>query len=107
MKIIRHGDVLIVPVELAGKLSLDIPSSKGEPAKDLILAYGEVTGHAHRITAGVATLERFENGDARLSVTEAATLSHEEHAAVVIPAGDYVIKLQREYTPEGWAYVRD
>ena len=94
---IRHGDVLIISTE----------QIKGKQLKHLVLAEGEVTGHAHRITEGDATLYE-ENGVLFLHVeSEKALLTHEEHKPVEIPRGDYEIKIQREYEPEGWRNVAD
>ena len=36
-----------------------------------------------------------------------AILTHEEHAQVTIPQGNWEIRIQREYVPEGWRYVVD
>jgi len=93
----RHGDVLIQKVD----------SVKGEKLKHLVLAEGEVTGHAHRITEGEAELYE-ANGVLYLSVkSETAALTHEEHKRIDLPMGDYQITIQREYSPEGWRNVAD
>ncbi|MEH2014079.1 hypothetical protein [Nostoc sp.] len=39
--------------------------------------------------------------------SESALLAHEEHKAISIPQGDWMVKIQREYEPEGWRYVAD
>ena len=36
-----------------------------------------------------------------------ATLTHEEHQKVSIPQGDWLVRIQREYEPDGWRYVAD
>jgi hypothetical protein len=97
--IIRQGDVLIIP-------SND-PAITGIKLPHLTLAEGEVTGHRHRISNGEAEL--FErDGVLYLKVLSAtAMLTHEEHAPVTIPQGNWEIKIQREYAPEGWRYVVD
>lgn len=96
----RHGDVLIIPV-------VSIPAKAQEAASGkVVLAHGEVTGHAHRIDTG-AMLFKFDD-KTYLRVTKArATLKHEEHKALQIPAGDYEIKIQQDYEPEGWKRVQD
>lgn len=80
--IVRQGDVLLLSVDALPPGAVD-----ATPAGDVILAYGEVTGHAHRIAQTVdapqvrvwsAGAERF------LQVVARATLTHEEHAAVVL-----------------------
>lgn len=86
-KIIRQGDVLLIAVDAIPK-----GATESTPQGDVILAYGEVTGHAHRI---VQTIERpkvrvWSAGAERfLQVVEAAALTHEEHAAVTLDAPIY------------------
>ena len=93
----RHGDVILKKVDKV----------KGKKLSHLILAEGEVTGHAHRITQGDAELYE-ENGTLFLHVdSETALLTHEEHKAIELPKGDYEIIIQREYTPEGWKRIAD
>jgi hypothetical protein len=96
--IIRQGDVLVIPS------STPVTGTK---LPHLTLAEGEVTGHRHRISDGAAEL--FErDGVLYLQVlSPTAILTHEEHAAVTIPQGDWEIRIQREYAPEGWRYVAD
>jgi hypothetical protein len=71
------------------------------------LAEGEVTGHKHCITEGKAELSD-KDGTLFLRVfSESALLAHEEHKAISIPQGDWMVKIQREYEPEGWLSVAD
>ncbi len=88
----RHGDVLIAAV--AG-----VPEA-AKPRPNTVLAYGEVTGHSHRIAeAGAATM--FEHGGMLYLhvIAEQATVIHEEHKPIVLPQGTYRVWMQREYTP--------
>lgn len=67
-----------------------------------VLAEGEVTGHAHRVSVpedSNATFEVFEEkGDLYLSVKDGTVeLTHEEHAVQTIPAGDFKIGIVQEY----------
>jgi hypothetical protein len=96
----RHGDVLLAAVSA---LPID-----AKPAPGLILAHGELTGHAHRIReTGVAQL--FTQGAfTYLHVTAAkATLVHEEHRPIELPTGVYRVWQQREYTPTAIRTVLD
>jgi hypothetical protein len=97
MQPIRQGDVILLPVQRAD----------GQKLPHLTLAEGEVTGHSHRISEGRAEL--FEkDGTLYLHVlSETALLSHEEHRAISIPKGNWMIRIQREYEPQGWRYVAD
>jgi len=96
----RHGDVLLAAVHT-------LPTA-AVPAPGLILAHGELTGHAHRIReAGAAQL--FTQGAfTYLQVTAAtATLVHEEHRPIELPTGIYRVWQQREYTPTAIRTVLD
>jgi len=94
---IRQGDVIIAPAQ----------EIKGDKLPHLTLAEGEVTGHSHRISEGVAELYE-KDGTLYLKViSDTATLIHEEHEKISIPKGDWLVRIQREYQPEGWRYVAD
>ncbi len=95
---VRQGDVILSP--------LAIPSTAA-PLEHLTLALGKVTGHGHRITSGKAALLEWDGTTYLRVSSDNAVLSHDEHAALVIPQGDYAVRIQREYRPDGWAPVRD
>jgi hypothetical protein len=115
---IRQGDVLLM---LASNLPADcveVPLDKGR----IVLAYGEVTGHAHAIAdhiSGAAAAEiadaaisrarlwRAPTGERYLEVRAAVTLKHEEHTHHVIPPGIYQLPTQVEYTPAALRRVED
>lgn len=94
---IRQGDVLLKSID----------NIKGHKLPHLTLAEGEVTGHSHRISKGQAEL--YQKGDILYLkvLSETATLTHEEHKAIPIPQGNWMVKIQREYEPKGWRYVSD
>lgn len=99
MKPIRQGDVILTPARQ--------PLEFGSRLPHLTLAEGEVTGHSHRISAGEAELFE-QQGALFLEVASAtATLTHEEHQAIEIPQGTWMVRIQREYEPAGWRYVQD
>jgi len=97
MQPIRQGDVILLPVE----------EISGQKLPHLTLAEGEVTGHSHRISDGFAQLyEKY--GHLYLKVlSETATLTHEEHQPIELPQGSWMVRIQREYEPQGWRYVAD
>lgn len=85
---IRQGDVLLVSVDRIPDGATDVT-----PAGDVILAYGEVTGHAHRITQtqDAPRVRVWDAGAERfLQVVADATLTHEEHGAVTLERPFYV-----------------
>ncbi len=94
MLAIRQGDVILLPVQEVA----------GQKIHHLILAEGEVTGHKHRISEGKAELSE-QDGTLYLRVfSSSALLVHEEHQDIFIPQGHWMVKIQREYEPEGWRY---
>jgi putative NADH-flavin reductase len=80
--LIRQGDVICIEVE-----SIPVGAQDVTPEGDVILAYGEVTGHAHRIvqTKEAPKVRVWSAGAERfLQVVSAAPLTHEEHATIVL-----------------------
>ena len=99
MKNYRHGDVQLIKVERIPQNAVSLGDRKE-------LAYGEVTGHAHRIDIG--ELFQTKNGELYLRVDKIGKLSHEEHKTQDIPAGTYRVGIKRQYSPDGgWSNVRD
>lgn len=103
-EIYRQGDVLLVRTESVPETAVAIPDTE---ETRIVLAYGEVTGHAHAIA--VKTAQVFADGDVRyLKVAESgAKLVHEEHSAIDLSPGVYRIVHQREYEPNSSRYVLD
>ncbi len=107
---IRQGDVLLVYI------GDDAPDGLTEVEHEgrVILAYGEVTGHAHAINSG-AKMFRFDPdkgyqgivSDTLVQVSRPAALTHEEHDRIELPAGNYLLVHQVEYTPEELRRVQD
>lgn len=79
----------------------------------LILAHGEVTGHAHAIASRDATLFECNDADALalgtrlLSVRKPVALAHEEHSTVHIPKGQWGVRIQRQYEAGAFRRVED
>ena len=103
----RQGDVLVVQADTAPDRLEPVPLEAGR----LILAHGEVTGHAHVV---VGEAELFTSADLTdleerfLRVAgDRAQLVHDEHATLDLPPGDYIVRRQREYTPEEIRTVAD
>jgi hypothetical protein len=101
MKAFRQGDVLIREIESIPATATNLNRAE--------LAYGEVTGHSHRI-ADMTAAELLANGDELYMVVTAdggVVIKHEEHAEQVIPAGSYEIVQQVEDTEWGQQAVAD
>lgn len=94
----RQGDVFIEAVDLVPAEAEPVVPDGGQ----LILAYGEVTGHSHRIAAGptVRLLAVPGLDDRFLEIGgDGAEVRHEEHAPIPLPPGRYRVRIQREYVP--------
>lgn len=94
----RQGDVFIRAIDgVPPKSAKPIPTDAEYGG--VVLAYGEVTGHAHAIREGRARLYRDDAiGRTFLQVDAGgAVLSHEEHSSVTLEPGLYDVTIQREY----------
>lgn len=92
MRQYRQGDVLL---EEAGSLP---PGLKKR--KELVVARGEATGHAHRFDLKLDTdvhLYETEKGELWIKVDRPAPLVHEEHETLVVQPEIYRYISQREY----------
>lgn len=101
----RQGDVLLVLVA-----SIPVGAKDVTPRDRIVIAEGEVTGHAHAVYPEVSDKPRakpvmparlWDAGAERfLQVVAPTSLKHEEHAPVQLPVGNYQVVHQREYSPE-------
>ena len=94
----RHGDLLIRKITR-------IPTTATR-LKHRVLAEGESTGHAHRLSAGVV-LEAPDKSARYLKLAAPAVVTHEEHGPITLPAGEFEVVYQREYTPAEIVRVQD
>ena len=90
--------------------SYPIVNYTGQTDTKAVFAFGEVTGHTHRVemsdmlkNAGVS-LHMDYNRKAGVDVpnafevhNESVELQHEEHDTVTLPPGNYVVKIVREF----------
>lgn len=91
-KQIRQGDVLLNPIAT-------IPASAvlAKTTKRVVLAEGEVTGHAHAIDYKPKQMKVFTDGQQLyLRVNSPVVLRHEEHAPATVEPGDYIVVRQTE-----------
>jgi hypothetical protein len=114
-KMVRQGDVLIMPVDTVPDTALGDVVTEGE-GKRIVLAHGEATGHAHAIypsmdaSDGVSEAkcgppklfelsapEKYSSLPCRLLRLETRGLvRHEEHDPISLPAGDWLVIIQHE-----------
>ena len=104
MKIYRQGDVLLVQVPAIPSLALPVISDAHER---IVLAHGEVTGHAHAIYEPQKVLAWSADAERFIQVIEEVALRHEEHDAITLDPGIYHVAIQTEYTPEELRNVAD
>ena len=122
-KQIRQGDVQLQPVKALPDGCVEIDNDRGR----IVLAYGEVTGHAHAIADHItkreigpeaaaeiaeaaiarARLWRAPNGDRFLEVRQTVHLTHEEHTTHALLPGIYHLPVQVQYTPAALHRVAD
>ena len=102
MKILRQGDVLLRAIKA-------MPASAERQKGACILAYGEVTGHAHQVKEhGEIWVDVSDAGRRYLKVLDNTSLDHEEHSRVALTKGEvYEIVIQREYSPDAIRNVQD
>ena len=98
-RLLRQGDVLLIEIdELPSGTSLVSRVPRETGGDRVVLAYGEVTGHAHAIDeTHVEARER--DGRMYLRIEAPATLRHEEHSALELSPGHYEVRRQREFEP--------
>jgi hypothetical protein len=103
----RQGDVLLIPV--SGELPAGARPVPRDARHRLVLALGEVTGHAHAVAARDAELfDAPDHADRGfLHIRSASLLTHEEHRAIALPPGLYRVVRQREYSPDAVRRVAD
>lgn len=101
-KTYRQGDVLLIEQPLPRSW---LPARLSRVARDagrLVLAYGEVTGHAHVIDAPEDEAVQLSDKDNQrfLSLMSDANLVHEEHDTIKVPKGTYRVVQQEQFVPD-------
>ena len=95
MDIYQQGDVILRRIDA-------LPSGTKPVAPQgnrYVVAEGEATGHAHAIPIGAGCEMVERDGVLYLSVTEAVSLTHEEHHAQVVEPGVYEVGKVVEVDP--------
>lgn len=100
----RQGDVMVKRID--GPIPVNAKLVDWNAAGRVILAYGEVTGHAHALSCDYAKMYRWEN-ERLLHIKEGAVLTHEEHGSIALEPGIWQVIQQREYHPQELRNVLD
>lgn len=114
----RHGDVGLFKIR-------DRTEPQGKLVKNQVVAYGEVTGHAHVVLNGTVWCN--EDGSLELRADEDCRIRHvqmpsgtktleepvpelpetREHDEIKVEPGLYKIQYPETYTPAGWQRSMD
>ena len=98
----RQGEILVH--EIVGGIGSDhIKAYKVK--KDRVIREGEVTGHLHKLDDNATLYEK--DGTMFFRSNGSATLTHDEHATIKFPKGDFRVEIQREYDEDGFSYIAD
>jgi hypothetical protein len=95
-KLVRQGDLLLVPVP-------DLPPGLSKVGSGrLVLLEGEATGHAHVVDDERASLYGWVSSARYLCVEgeSPVMLVHDEHDPLPLSPGVYEVRRQREYVPQ-------
>lgn len=93
-KQIRNGDVFLRPVR-----ALPAGATRQTIQQPEVLAYGEVTGHSHRIISDCSVARYVHDGRAYVLLKQAGILTHEEHGQAHVGTGVYELIIERDYDP--------
>lgn len=107
-KVAAQGDILITKID---KLPAGLVPIAPE-GKHVIVTHSE-TGHHHVMLAERTKAYKLPDSimDIFLAVEQGDTLEHlrphDTHEAIAFPPGNYHVRRQREYVPEGFRRVED
>jgi hypothetical protein len=106
MFMIRQGDIALLKIE-----TIPVEAKKQEQKEMVVLAYGEISGHMHALCDEKVEVYK-ETETEYLKIMEDAWLRHgtkeqikskqngDDHSAIKVPTGNYIVIHQREYSPE-------
>ena len=101
----RQGDIYFVKIDEAVNLS------EGTALKNGIIARGEQTGHAHRVSpsslAAGAMLVALGRAMYLRASEAGASIVHDEHGPIQLPTGTYAVVHQQEFDGLRWRQVWD
>lgn len=99
MEMKRQGDILFIREDNHPELVKDITN--------MVVAYGEVTGHHHKVVGDEAIVGLDKNNVMWIVTPHGAEVIHEEHNTVPLEEGTWRVVNQTQYTPKGWVRVAD
>ena len=91
--VIAQGDVMLFKVAALPKSATLVKADAGRS----VLAYGEVTGHAHAVSSTDSSLFRTEDNRTFLQITsENAVLRHEEHNHIPLGSPEKFVDFMKQ-----------
>lgn len=101
-KIVRHGDVIIRPLEMTSLKSIP---TEAKDSGNMVVMHGE-SGNTHMIKNGQVLLLKSpieiqiplgtKQVEKFLHIPQDTIITHEEHPTLTVKAGDYVVLQERE-----------
>ena len=99
----QQGDVKIHPLNMKST-HWRIDQIKGAEKKEvdgpLVLAYGEASGHSHKLVPTkmkiIKYMETWNSDEIVFELLEDTVLQHEEHGEILIPKGIYIMEKVKE-----------
>jgi hypothetical protein len=121
LKCYRQGELCFIQVSVPEKFRNEIVE---KVISNNVIREGEVTGHMHRASDNASLFEiksggmrnnfwkdgeRFNlpQGQMFLTAKDTIEIRHDEHKTLKLDAGDYVIRIQREYDEEKDRLIAD
>lgn len=104
---LAQGDVLFEQIDILPK------NLKFEEVKEFCFAYGEISGHRHRVITKEPEqrvwIVKTDEGRFYMKIYGGAEVVHEQHApqGVKLPEAFYRVSRQFEYTPRKMELVQD
>ncbi len=95
--IYRQGDILLRAMAAPAGATV-------KQTGEIVLALGETTGHAHKLQCATLLVKGSESF---VQLEQPTQLTHEEHGVIQVPAGNYAVTRQREYSPQEIRRVMD
>ena len=90
----RQGDVLLTRVNALPGICAEMPPTDGK----IVIAHGEMTGHAHAMPSAAARLLDYRGRMyVEVTGTDAQPLFHEEHETLLLEPGLYSVRIQRQH----------
>lgn len=93
MKWVQQGDILVKPVKMTRIYEVQLQRASKHRKPDGIVALGEHTGHMHKLVEG-GDWTLYDDGEVMFIEVgpSGATMAHEEHGAVALDEGVYVVE---------------